>query len=358
MIPDPTQHETTRDRLARLFENFAIHGTDGISPLYSRLTRVVASDSASLDLAAHAPREPIPNLLFAAVHYLLLKGVRHPLAAYYASVVNAHGAGEAAPADDDAVLHFRDFCRQYRQEIIELLQTRLVQTNEVNRCTALLPAFGQVAQMAGQPLALAEIGASAGLNLLWDRYSYDDGSGRTAGASDSSLRLVTERRGDRVPPLPNTLPQVGYRVGLDLHPVDVRDDDAVLWLQALVWPSHGERAERLRQAVHIARATPPRLLAGDALALLPVVLPDVPADMALCVYHTFVINQFLPEGRDQLTALLATHSRQRPIYRVSIEWLRTEHPQLELSVYRDGVEADHRLLARCEGHGRWLEWLG
>ena len=353
MIPEPNSDDFPLGRLSQLFENFAVHGTEGISPLYTRLTRAVARDTELLELASHAPREPIPNLLFAAVHYLLLKGASHPLAAYYASVTD-----ETAHPNDDLVPHFKDFCRQYRPEIVEMLRTRLVQTNEVNRCVILLPAFDIVARLAGQRLALIEIGASAGLNLLWDRYGYDYGVGGTVGAPNDSLVVATELWGQNVPPSPDPLPEVGFRIGLDLNPVDVQDEDAALWLQALVWPSHFERAERLRRAIHIAQEQPLHLLAGDALTLLPDVLAQTPDDLALCVYHTFVVNQFSQDQRDRLSALLATHAHQRTIYRVSIEWLRGHHPQLELRVYRGGVEAEHRLLAYCEGHGRWLEWLG
>ena len=154
-------------------------------------------------------------------------------------------------------------------------------------------------------------------------------------------------------------PLLTTEIGLDLSPVNVQDDDAVRygyrhWCGRRML--HGPNACVRR--FYIAQQQPPRLLAGDALTLLPDLLAGVSDEMALCVYHTFVVNQFSQDERDQLAALLAAASRQRTIYRVSIEWLRTDHPQLELHIYRDGVEAEHRLLARCEGHGRWLEWRG
>lgn len=349
MIPDLLPDETPLRWLSRHFQDFAANHTKGSSPLYTTLTYAVAQDETLLELASHAPREPIPNILLGAVHYLLLKGVAHPLATYYPSVtenVDVHG---------DPVPTFRNFCNQYRSEIIHLMQTRLVQTSEVNRCALLLPAFGMVAQ-TGVPLALVEMGASAGLNLLWDYYDYDYGNNRRLGNSDASLSLSTELRGTKTPPIPDSMPIVDYRIGMDLNPIDVQDEDAVLWLRALIWPEQAERTERFAQAIQIARAHQPQIIAGDALETLPNVLHQVPDDLTLCFYHTFVINQFSPEERDQLTALLLQYSKTRPIHRISIEWLKTEHPQLELRRYQHGEEIDHHVLAYGDAHGRWLEW--
>jgi hypothetical protein len=137
----------------------------------------------------------------------------------------------------------------------------------------------------------------------------------------------------------------------------VSNDDAVLWLRSLIWPEHEERAARLGQAITVLRAHPPQLVAGDALQALPEALARVPQHMVVCVYHSFVVNQFTQAERDRLTALLAELSHSRPINRVSLEWLRTQHPQLELSIFRNGAEAHSMRLARCDGHARWLEWL-
>src|SRR5205085_663655 len=175
-------------------------------------------------------------------------------------------------------------------QIRHLISTRLVQTNEVQRSACLVPAFARVAHQAqGRPLALVEIGASAGLNLLWDRYGYDYGDGRRYGEARSPVRIACNVHGDRRPPIPALLPPVAWRVGLDLNPVDVCEPEAALWLQALVWPEHNRRAALLQRAMEVARRDPPTLIAGDALDLLPAMLPTVPHDMALCVVHTFTV---------------------------------------------------------------------
>jgi hypothetical protein len=323
-----------------------------VSPLYEHLASSIAADDDLLAVAAPAPPgQPVPNLLLAAVHLLLLEGARDPLSKFYPDLTDpAAPPASAYPA-------FRAFCLSHAEAIGHLLATRRVQTNEVGRCTYLFPAFTRVAALArGRPLALVEIGTSAGLNLLWDQYAYRYGDGAVYGKVDSPVQLSCVVRGDRRPPLPSRTPEVARRVGVDLHVVEVRDPDAVRWLQALVWPEHRERAQALRDAIAIARARPLELQSGDGVELLPTILRSVPADVPVCVFHTHTVNQLSTDARARLSALLAEHGRTRELYRLSAEWLGTAHPQLELTAWPGGREA-HRLLARCEPHGRWLQWL-
>jgi hypothetical protein len=339
------------ETLSQRFERFARRECH-VSPLYERLSLGLTHDLELLAIAAQAkPGQPVPNLYLAAVHFLLLSGVQHPLADFYPSLSPA--TRQAA----DPYPSFRDFCLQHRENLLELISTRLVQTNEVRRCGCLLPAYTYTAQRAsGGPFALIEIGASAGLNLLWDRYGYDYGPGRHYGDPRALVQILCELRGDRQPPLPTVWPLVATRVGLDLNPIDVRDPDAALWLRALVWPDEGGRAELLQQAMLVAQHDPPRLLAGNALDLLPEVLATVPKDQTLCVFHTHTINQFPPEARSRLAALLAEHAVGRDLYRISIEWLGEGYPRLELVAFENHRRTAH-LLAYCGGHGEWLEWL-
>jgi hypothetical protein len=341
----------SRDDLSERFERFARRECH-VSPLYERLSLGVAGDPEVLAIAAQAkPGQPVPNLFLAAVHYLLLCGVQHPLADFYASCSSApHPATDAYPS-------FRAFCLEHREEILELISIRLVQTNEVGRCSCLLPAFTSVCRRApGRPLALVEIGASAGLNLLWDRYDYDYGDGRRFGDSRSRVQIVCELLGDRELPSLAAWPIVATRVGMDLNPIDVCDPNAALWLRALVWPDEAGRAELLQQAIHVARQDPPKLVAGNALDLLSEVVTTVPHDQTLCVFHTHTINQFPLEARARLSAQLAEQAAGRDLYRISIEWLGEEHPRLELVSFEGGVLTE-QLLGYCGSHGEWLKWL-
>jgi hypothetical protein len=340
----------SRTEVARSFRAFAPHCVPS-SPLYHDLALRVAEDAELLDLAAEArPGQPPANMLFGAAHDLLLRGAQHEAAAYYPSVGGARAPGAAAFAA------FRDLCLGRRDELLALLRTRLTQTNETRRCAYLLPAFAAVAELGeGRPLALVEIGPSAGLNMLWDRYGYSYGDGSVYGDAASPVQITTELRGPARPPIPERPPAVAWRVGVDLSPVDLEDADAVRWLEALVWPENLERLGRLRAAVALARAARPRIIAGDALGLLPGLLAEAPEGATLCVYHTHVTYQLTPELRGRLDGLLAEAGRRRPLLRLSCEGFGAEHPQLTLDSYGRGVSG-RRLLALTTGHANWIAW--
>ncbi len=341
--------------LARDFAHAADNQYSGIgataSPLYAALARAVALDPDMLALAAHVPAgQPVSNLLFSSIYYLLLSGIAHPAAAYFAGV-----AANPLPADA-AYPAVRDFCQLHRQKLIPMLQTRRVQTNEAQRSAIWLPAFEHIAQQtARRPLAMLEIGASAGLNLHWDRhfYRYD---ARSAGDSAATLQLTCTVNGAMPPPLPQqTLPVLAWRCGIDLNPIDIHDDDAVAWLRALIWPEQHHRVEMLKRAAEVARANPVTIHRGDAAALLPGILAQVPRDLTLCLCHSFTWNQCPPDVRDSITQTLERASTQRDIYRLSYEWLG-ERPMLELHHYAAG-RVTTQTLAHVDSHGRHIEWL-
>ena len=343
--------------LRRAFLRFAEIDAPPRSPLYAALCRGIADDTDALALAALAPPgQPAPNLLLAAVHDLLLRGVAHPLRAFYPNLVPDPAPPESAyPA-------FRAFLSGHRDEIAALLRARLVQTAQVRRCTALLPAFALVHARAGSlPLALIEVGASAGLNLLIDRYAYryDDGA-RTVVVGNPAARLTLscELRG-AWPPLPVVPPPIAFRIGLDLRPIDPRDLEATRWLRALIWPDEAGRARDLEAALAIAANDPPPLIAGDALATLPAALACAPRDAALLIYHSHTLNQFAPAAREQLDTLLQEASQARPLWRVAMEFAGPfdPEPSLTLFTYEDGEHHDEPL-GTCEAHGAWLAWNG
>jgi hypothetical protein len=345
-------------QLARRFEEFGriIYGSQiaqNASPLYAHLALAVAADPELLALVADADQSTtIANLFFAAVHYLLLASPDAPLAAYYPDL-----AAEPRPVAE-AYTVFRAFCLEHAEEIRTLVTTRRVQTNEVRRCAALLPALQTVWERVGQrPLALVEIGASAGLLLNWDRYAYDYGPAGTTGDPTSPVRIVCAIRGEIAPPLPARLPLVTWRAGADIHPVDLNDERETRWLRALIWPEHQDRMALLDAALALARQHPPRIVAGDAGETLPDLLESAPDDTTLCVYHGFTLNQMPAALRERILARVQEQSLRRDLYRVALEWWPpNETPTVELFTYTGG-SARSETLARCESHGRWVEWL-
>lgn len=331
----------------------------GYSPIYEHITAAIADDPEVQTLSTGGePGQPPPNLICAATHYLLLSGVQHDLARYYPSVT-----ADAAPIDDALYRAFRDFCLCNADALRPLVASRLVQTNEVGRSACLLPGYAEVSRREeGRPLALIDFGSSAGLNLLFDRFGYDyacpeapeRGSVRWGDAS-SRVQLRCELRSDAAPSLQQGTPVAGWRVGVDLNPIDVTDSDSLLWLRALVWPEHREREATLVAAAGLMREYPQRLIQGDGVELLPSLIAEAPADQALVVYYSFVLHQLTPEARRHFYAVLAEASHKRPVYVVSMAGLM-QATKIELTTWRDG-HYKRETLAECMAHGQWMRYL-
>ncbi len=341
-------------KLHKLAQDFlwnADHVLADSSPFYEKLARRIADDSDILALAAHAqPHQPAMNLLFGAVHFLLLRDSSDPLALFYADLTRKPNT------QDDPYPIFRAFCLEHADEIISLVSTQRVQTNEVARCALFLPAFTFISQqLDAEPFAMIEVGSSAGLNLNWDRFAYIYGTGKIYGVASSALVLECELRGGASPPFPNALPRIASRVGIDLHPNDVFDDDAMLWLHALVWPEQLERAARLQRAIVLAREFPPNVLQGDALKLAPQLIDATPRETPIVLFHSFVLNQVTDKTRTRYYALLEKHSIGRSLFDVAIEPSAWPAPMV-LTQFENGAHVQ-TTLANCDHHGRWLEWL-
>src|SRR5271169_44949 len=238
--------------LAELWTAFAESNCRGYSPLYERISLAVAADRDVLELVRQAPPHAhLPPLLLAAVHDLLLAGLAHPLADIY-----------AGRSDADAGAAFLDVCRARRDEIAGLLATRRIQTNECGRSAVIGPGLTWIAAALHAPLALVDVGASAGLNLLCDRYRLDYGLLGATGPTDSPVRIACDVVGGH-PPIAHRLPELVERVGIDRDPVDLADPDDARWQLACVWPDTG-RLERTAAAIGLARQGLPTVVAGDA----------------------------------------------------------------------------------------------
>jgi hypothetical protein len=316
--------------LADHFRAFAESSTRDGATTYGAICRSVADDAEILDLLASAPpTQRRPNLLLAAVHYLLLGGADHPLAAYYDTVAAYTGRTAVAPeADGEAVgAAFKDFCAGHREALLGLIATGSTQTNEVGRCTGLLPALNVIdAAESGAPLGLLDLGTSAGLNLLFDRYGYtyrqqSDGATITAGDPSSAVQLECRVRGDLsgLPALDR--PDLAGRAGLDRTPIDPHDEAGARWLLACLWPDHLPRFVRLRAALEIARADPdpPVLHTGDMIDRLGEVAGTVAPGRPLVVFHSWVAA-YLSEARQrELVEAVATLAATRPVHHLYAE---------------------------------------
>src|SRR3989449_1178854 len=259
--------EYDTEALSRQFKSFGEKVYHGSSPLYEQISRRVSEDPELLSLVLRARKSELsPNLFFGAIHYLLLRGLRHQLSSFYPSLSGS------TIKEDDPYPFFRSFCLENRKEIEDLISTRRVQTNEVQRCTCLMPAYSVAYRRAGTPLSIVDLGASAGLHLLWDHYGYDYGEGKRFGNPGSPVQLTCLLRGNVSPPFPSSLPLVAYRAGIDVNTIDVNDPEMMLWLKALVWPEHRKRAETLNSAIELATQSAPTVIPWDVLTVVPVVL--------------------------------------------------------------------------------------
>ncbi len=234
-------------------------------------------------------------------------------------------------------------------ELATVLLARRTQTNEAARCAVLLPALVALPQ----PLALLEVGASAGLTLLPDIYSYDYDGHRVTGLDPEAPTLSCRVSGPV--PLPEQVPGVAWREGIDLNPLDVNDDDDMAWLSCLVWPGEAGRAERLETAVKAARRRPPVVHRGDLLDDMARVAAHAPRAATLVVYHCGVLAYVDEAKRRAFAEAVAGLGAVWLSYEAAgvFPGLATHLPPGDFALVRHGS----RLVARADPHGTWMEWL-
>jgi hypothetical protein len=330
-VSSPRPATDARSTIAEGFRRFAREAA-GRSELYVDIAEAVAASQWTLDFLAAMPEAKWqPNVLLAVVRYLFgTPGSGRE----FVAVVKAH-------ADD----------------IAATMAVRSTQTNEPARCSTLLPVLARLPQ----PLALLEVGASAGLCLLPDYYAYSYGGGREVEPS-ATCGIEPPRFSCRAgpgTPVPERNVEVAWRAGLDLHPVDLSDDDEVRWLEALVWPGEEYRLPRLRAACDLARAVSPRVVRGDLRHDLPGLAAQAPEHATLVVFHTAVLAYVRDAGDREAFA--------RTVARAGAVWVANEGasnipgvrdvrpPHADPAAFLLCVEADP--VAWTDGHGTWIDWL-
>ena len=325
--------------LRRQAEHFALLG----SPVYARLARQLAEDPAPLAPILHGDTSLFVLTLFGAVHYHVITGA----------------APNALSGDWD---DFTDALAEHQESLRRFVEEQGVQTNETQRCVALVPAFLTLAGETRLPLDLIELGPSAGLNLVFDRYRYRYAEG-TFGDPSALLSFDANERG-RVPgDLLRTPLTIGSRRGIDLSPLDAADEDDVTLLHSFLWPGLTGRAARLDAAIETFRSSPsrPELLRGDYVDLLPALLARRSADTLTVVFQTASTGYLSQDRYDALCASLeAAAADGRPLAWVSPrrreekEFEDDSFWELELRVW----PAPARLVALADFHGNWIDWLG
>ncbi len=326
------------------------------SPMYADLLGRVADDvaaggAASAVLRGHedAPGPSAVALRLAgSVHRLVLERRAGALAAYYPSV-----GGTWEP--DGCWTAFRALLESEPDAVREWLD-RPPQTNEVGRAAALMG--GLLALGSSQPLRLREIGSSAGLNLLADRFRYVGDDGLSAGPEDSPVLLDPAWTGRGLPR--ESWPEVVECVGSDLMPVDACTTDGRLVLTAYVWPDQTHRHERLRGALRLAQETPPQVHRQSAGTFVDGI--ELAAGTTTVLWHSVMWQYLDAAEQSQISARIAELGAEatpdRGFAHLVLEPLRRE-PESDhefLVVLQSWPTGERRVLGSAPGHGVPTHW--
>ncbi len=322
------------------------------SPFTARLLALLAErlreDSVVGRVILHWPGDPIEDALAlrlaAALHAIVLVGRDRGLAGIY------------PPAPDIDDRPFREAVETALDDHAEAL-LRFVdsppQTNEIGRSAVLAAGFLTIAERTSLPLALFEIGSSAGLNLRWDSYGHDLGGVRLP-ADDGAPVLEPEWRG---PPPPAADFEVTERRGCDRKPVDLASAEAAYRLRAYVWPDQPERLNRLDQALAVARRTPVTIDRADAADWAEIHLTSGRPGATTVLFHS-IVWQYIPEDRRARLHEFIHAAGRKATVRAPFAWLRMEphasgSAALQLTLWPGG-RTHH--LADVDYHGRWIDW--
>jgi hypothetical protein len=308
------------------------------SPFYSALLEDAAADlehqgpvwEVLRDFGDEPEGTAIALRLMGSVHRLVLRGSLPELAQRYPSTGGDGDAAAAWPIFRKALIDEADHIRA--------LTRGGCQTNEVGRSAALLGGFLEVAHRTGLPLRILELGASAGLNLRWDRYRYESADGAW-GEPSSPVRF--DHAFVTAPPL-NRAAEVAERIGCDLHPIDPASEDGSLTLRAFVWADQLARMGLLDGALQVASSFPAPVERSDAASFLRRELARRNEHLSTVVYHSVFIQYVGAEEREEIRA---------EIDRAGVFYLTMEPARAVFEVRLNGD-----LLGTSLAHGTGVRW--
>jgi hypothetical protein len=326
------------------------------SPFTGQLIRRFAEDLKSggpvAALVGDWPTNPRADALSlrltGALHAAALSGRDAELARLYPNARTEWRMDDVWPAA-------RAFLAREHDWVAEFIQSA-PQTNEVRRSIALLAGFLDFAKTWQGPIDMLEIGASAGLNLSWDRFHYSTKSWAWGG--ESPVEIDTDWNG--APPLIEAKPNIRHRAACDLNPLDIDDPEQLLRLRSYIWPDQPERLARFDGAVELARQAHVKVERADAAVWLKQKLSERARDAATIVYHSIFL-QYPP--RDARAAIVAAirEAGESATPDAPLAWVRLE-PEALTDGVRDSLRmtidittwpgAARRILAHTDGHVR------
>ncbi len=347
-----TQEALVRDAFAKQAEWCGKLGSPFTARLMAglgqRLDRSTVAGRTVLDWRGppDALGDAVPLRLAGALHALVRRG-RHPeLARAYppnslpTTAILTRAAMAALGEADAEICAWLDYAPQ---------------TNEVARSAVLYPGLMVVAAETKLPLALFEIGASAGLNLIADRYAYLLGD-KALAQSDSPVTLSPKWSGS----LPSGVePNIQSRLGCDRNPLDVSKAAHRERLIAYIWADQRDRISRVEAAIELARKDPPKIDAADAADWVDRIFGN-PAEggVARVLFHSIAYQYFPDKTKHRIASRMKIAGRQAtsdaPLAWLAFEQHQGEGPRLTLRLWPGDGE---RVLALGDAHGREVQWL-
>lgn len=337
------------------YENQSAYCRNNDAPVTARVVEAIAAQIDRPDPGAFIERirdwpgaplaDALPLRSTGALHGLFIAGKAPELGPIYAD----------AEADDAVIIG--DVARRHAQFLLPWLDGP-PQTNEAGRSSGFV---GAMLWLAGQGLPprfeCLEIGSSAGINLMIERYFYDLG-GVAVGPNDAVMRFQPEWRG---PPPPDRKIAFASLKGCDVAPLDLTDPAQALRLRSYIWPEHPFRFARLDAAIAAARDKAPDLVAMNAADFVEQQLALPQAEGTTRVLMHSIVWQYVPEDQQaRVTAAMEVAGRKATKDR-ALAWIRLEANRTLLN---HGLEVRHwpggdepRLLASAHAHGAWIEWL-
>lgn len=340
--------------LSQWFQRFAQTECKENAPLYFHLCIDISKDEELLTIASNTRSgQPIPNIFLGAVHFLLLKNNNVELAKYYPTISKSN-LNKQIPFN-----LFKSFCIQNEKAIVEIISTKIVQTNVINRCSYLFPIISSLVNNDNRPTTIIDIGTSAGLTLNFDYYEYWNNGQHIYG--NSKVKIQTEIRESGI----NTILPISNKItkiGIDQNPIKPSNENDKLWLKALVWADHTERFDIMDNALSLDELNKIHFYRGDSIEDYRKIIESIPKEENLIIYATHTLYQFSQEAKINFYTMLDEIGTQRDFHFISAEATKaqlekytTKNTVVELTSYSHTTKSE-TWIAETNGHGNWIAW--
>ena len=339
--------------LKERFLTFAETECKGNSELYYWLSLKIANDTELLNIAANTRvGQPIPNIFFAAIHYLLLKNQNNELAKYYPSI-------QKSDSKEIPFEIFKEFCLSNRNEIKKIISTRIVQTNVISRCSYLMPIFSKLITEENKSTTIIDIGTSAGLTLNFDKYQYWYNDIKIYGQSKVIVKCAII---DSTIPTIYEISQPIIKIGIDQNLIDPTDKDEITWLKALVWTDQIERFVAIDEALKLDEIKNIKFIQANTVLDFEKVILKTNKTQNLIIYATHVLYQFNQNQKDEFYCMLERIGQFRDFYFLSVEAIKpllekydSNETVIELTRFKN-KQKTISFIAETNGHGNWIKW--